>query len=115
MASNEPQSLVDPKSTTVEDDARNSLKEETIEENVSIDETSAAYRKLVHRIDRRLIVTTGFMYCVSLVDRTNIGAANIAGMAVDLGLNVGYRYVSNTLHHVRGQDFPSNSTLCPVA
>jgi hypothetical protein len=33
------------------------------------------------------------MYCVSLVDRTNIGAANIAGMAADLGLNVGYRYV----------------------
>ncbi|KAM0335130.1 hypothetical protein ACHAQA_000170 [Verticillium albo-atrum] len=52
----------------------------------------AAYRKLVHKIDRRLITTCGFMYCVSLVDRTNLGSANIAGMSKDLGLDVGFRY-----------------------
>ena len=57
-------------------------------------ESTAAYRKLLHRIDRRLVLTTGFMYCVSLIDRTNIGSANIAGMGVDLGLDEGYRYVS---------------------
>lgn len=51
-------------------------------------------RKVIRRVDRRLVVTAGFMYCVSLIDRANLGAANIAGMSVDLGLSVGYRYVS---------------------
>lgn len=58
--------------------------------------STSEYRKLVHRIDRRLVVTTGFMYCISVLDRTNIGAANIAGMSDDLGLEVGYRYVSTS-------------------
>lgn len=50
-------------------------------------------RSLVHRIDRRLIVTTGILYSVSIIDRVNLGAASIAGMTEDLGLDVGYRYV----------------------
>lgn len=33
------------------------------------------------------------MYCVSLMDRTNMSAANIAGMSVELDL-AGFRYVS---------------------
>lgn len=32
-----------------------------------------------HRIDRRLVVVVGAMYCVSLMDRTNLGATSIAG------------------------------------
>lgn len=56
--------------------------------------TLAEQRKIVHRIDRRLVVTVGVMYCVSLMDRTNLSAAAIAGMTVDLALNVGFRYVS---------------------
>jgi hypothetical protein len=51
-------------------------------------------RKLIHRIDRRLIVTTGIMYCISLMDRTNLGSAYIAGMSQDLQLSVWFRYVS---------------------
>lgn len=35
--------------------------------------------KVIHRIDRRLVVTVGLMYCVSLMDRTNLSAAAIAG------------------------------------
>lgn len=53
-------------------------------------------RKIVHRIDRRLLVTIGFMYCVSLIDRTNVSAAAIAGLANDLVLT-GNRYVSSSL------------------
>ncbi|KAK5064297.1 hypothetical protein LTR84_000130 [Exophiala bonariae] len=49
-------------------------------------------RKIIHRIDRRLITTTGAMYCVSLMDRTNLPNAAIAGMNVELDLNVGFRY-----------------------
>lgn len=29
-------------------------------------------RKIIHRIDRRLVVILGLMYCVSLIDRGNM-------------------------------------------
>lgn len=38
-----------------------------------------AQSRIVHRIDRRLIPICGIMYCVSLLDRTNLSNANIAG------------------------------------
>lgn len=50
-------------------------------------------RRIMRRIDRRLVVTVGAMYCVSLMDRTNMSAANIAGMSAELSLDVNYRYV----------------------
>merc|ERR1712093_573292 len=34
-------------------------------------------RRIVRRIDRRLIVTCGLMYCISLMDRTNLSNAAI--------------------------------------
>ena len=49
-------------------------------------------KKLIRRIDLRLVVTLGFMYCVSLMDRTNLGIAVVAGMGVDLRLDIGERY-----------------------
>ncbi|GAW26313.1 putative phthalate transporter protein [Rosellinia necatrix] len=58
--------------------------------------TEREAKKIVHRIDRRLLVTIGFMYCVSLIDRTNISFAAIAGLAQDLVLT-GNRYVSAKL------------------
>ncbi|KAK4124656.1 general substrate transporter [Parathielavia appendiculata] len=48
-------------------------------------------KRIKRQIDRRLVLTVGAMYCVSLMDRTNLGAANIAGMGVDLKL-IGNRY-----------------------
>src|SRR5688572_29603556 len=62
-------------------------------EDVSHGFTEKEQRAIVRRIDRRLVVTVGAMYCVSLMDRTNMSAANIAGMSVELELT-GYRYVS---------------------
>jgi len=41
--------------------------------------TPAEQRKIIHRVDRRLVTTLGILYCCSLMDRTNLGAANIAG------------------------------------
>ena len=41
--------------------------------------SEAEQRKIIHRIDRRLVVTVGVLYCVSLMDRTNLSAAAIAG------------------------------------
>jgi len=57
--------------------------------------TEEEQKSIMKRVDRRLVTTVGLMYCVSLMDRTNLGAANIAGMDIDLGLKIGSRYVSS--------------------
>eukprot|EP01099_Mayorella_cantabrigiensis_P005365 TRINITY_DN4266_c0_g1_i1.p1 TRINITY_DN4266_c0_g1~~TRINITY_DN4266_c0_g1_i1.p1 ORF type:complete len:246 (-),score=-13.97 TRINITY_DN4266_c0_g1_i1:1356-2093(-) len=44
------------------------------------------------RIDFRLLPILGIMYSISLVDRTNLGLALVAGMNEDLGLSIGNRY-----------------------
>ncbi|KAI0391180.1 major facilitator superfamily domain-containing protein [Xylariaceae sp. FL0594] len=59
-----------------------------------LDERAA--KRVIAKIDRRLLVTIGFMYCVSLIDRTNISAAAIAGLVQDLKL-YGERYSIVTL------------------
>ena len=64
------------------------------EEDISHGFTSAEQRSIIRRVDRRLVITVGAMYCVSLMDRTNMSAANIAGMSVELVLK-GFRYVSS--------------------
>lgn len=49
-------------------------------------------RKIMRRVDRRLVLTLGFMYCISLMDRTNLGSAAIAGMTKDLKMLHTNRY-----------------------
>ncbi|GAB7361451.1 hypothetical protein MBLNU230_g1507t1 [Neophaeotheca triangularis] len=49
-------------------------------------------RKIIHRIDRRLITISGIIYMNSLMDRSNLPNANIAGMEDDLGLVGNNRY-----------------------
>jgi hypothetical protein len=66
------------------------------EEDISHGFTPAEQHRIIHRIDRRLVLTVGAMYCVSLMDRTNMSAANIAGMSTELVLT-GFRYVSPLL------------------
>ena len=53
--------------------------------------TPEEQRKIIWRIDVRLVLTLGFLYCVSLMDRTNTGIAVVAGMGVDLKF-LGSRY-----------------------
>jgi sugar phosphate permease len=53
-------------------------------------------KKVIRRIDIRLVLTLGLLYCVSLMDRTNLGIAVVAGMGVDLKL-IGDRYSVITL------------------
>ncbi|KAL4803102.1 major facilitator superfamily domain-containing protein [Aspergillus unguis] len=54
--------------------------------------TYAEQRKIIHRVDRRLVVITGGAYCISLMDRTNVSVAAITGMMEDLELYIGFRY-----------------------
>ncbi|PNS18134.1 hypothetical protein CAC42_3579 [Sphaceloma murrayae] len=58
-----------------------------------IDSFSPAEDKSMRRrIDWRLVPALGLMYGCSLMDRTNVPNAAIAGLTRDLQLNIGYRY-----------------------
>jgi hypothetical protein len=41
--------------------------------------TPQEQKAIIHRVDRRLVVTVGVLYCISLMDRTNLSAASVAG------------------------------------
>lgn len=49
--------------------------------------TPEEQKKIIRRIDYRLVPTLGFMYAVSLMDRTNLGIAAVAGMGVGMSIN----------------------------
>lgn len=49
-------------------------------------------RRIRRTIDFRLVLALGMMYGMSLMDRSNLPNAAIAGMRVDLGLQISYRY-----------------------
>ncbi|KAI1767040.1 major facilitator superfamily MFS-1 [Hypoxylon sp. FL1150] len=53
-------------------------------------------KRIIWRIDRRLVVLVGVLYCISLMDRTNLSAAAVAGMDEELELT-GDRYSVVTL------------------
>lgn len=62
--------------------SRNALGPETASESLIDQDPVYSYkeqRAIVHRIDRRLVVTCGLLYCFSLIDRGNLGNASIAG------------------------------------
>lgn len=52
-------------------------------------------RRIIRKIDLRLILMLGFLHCVCLIDRGNLGTAAVAGMEQELRL-VGTQYVSYT-------------------
>lgn len=49
-------------------------------------------KRIVRRVDGYLVTMCGLTACVSLMDRTNISSAAIAGMNEALDLNVENRY-----------------------
>ncbi|QDS72313.1 hypothetical protein FKW77_007521 [Venturia effusa] len=64
----------------------------TPEQDIIDSFTPEEQRKIIHRVDRRLVPTLGLLYAISLMDRTNLGNASIAGMSRDLGLGIAPRY-----------------------
>lgn len=72
--------------------------EGSTEDDAVISEFSDADKKrILRRLDFRLVTMVGFMYCVSLMDRTNLSAAAIAGMLVELKMATGFGYSIVTL------------------
>ncbi|TEB20276.1 MFS general substrate transporter [Coprinellus micaceus] len=52
----------------------------------------ALVARVKRKIDWRMLPLLGFVYSISLIDRTNLGVARIAGMQQDLHLDIGERY-----------------------
>lgn len=67
--------------THIESSPPKSDKEDPKETAKSEDEefTPAEQKRIIRRIDWRITVCLGFIYCISLMDRTNLGAASLAG------------------------------------
>ncbi|OAG43492.1 hypothetical protein AYO21_02429 [Fonsecaea monophora] len=64
----------------------------TIPDESPVHIDAAEEKKLLWKIDRRLVTITGLGYCMCLMDRGNLSAASIAGMTTDLGLEGNNRY-----------------------
>lgn len=68
------------------------------------------------RIDRRLLPILGAMYAISLIDRTNLGLAAVAGMNQDLKLD-GDKYTIIIMlffvMYIIFESKPSVSPRCP--
>ena len=60
------------------DQIERSLSEDTNDQRIH-QFTPAEQKKIIGRIDRRLVLTLGILYCTSLMDRTNLSSAAIAG------------------------------------
>ncbi len=54
--------------------------------NLTTEERQAAEKRLVRRIDRRLLPMLILMYIMNYLDRNNIAAARLAGLEADLKL-----------------------------
>ncbi|KAF3403250.1 hypothetical protein DPV78_003751 [Talaromyces pinophilus] len=57
----------------------------------------AEQRKIIHKVDRRLLIIVGLMQAVSFLDRANMSNAAVAGMTTALELEVGTRYSTTLL------------------
>lgn len=49
--------------------------------------SNAEYRKLIWKLDVRLLPPLFVLWFISLIDRVNIGTARIQGLEKDLGMN----------------------------
>ncbi|KAJ9105374.1 hypothetical protein QFC21_001743 [Naganishia friedmannii] len=71
-------------------------------DNLAGDDTSLQYdakfeKRVIRKVDIRLLLILGALYSIALIDRTNLSAARVAGMAKELKLTVGERYSIATL------------------
>lgn len=70
--------------------------------NLSPEERAEAERKLVRKIDFRLLPIVIIMYILNYLDRNNIAAARLAGLEDDL-------HLTSVQYQVWADDFPSFS------
>ncbi|KAJ6491842.1 major facilitator superfamily domain-containing protein [Mycena vitilis] len=49
-------------------------------------------RRIIRRVDWRLLPILGVLYALALIDRSNVGIARIVGLDEDIGLSIGSRF-----------------------
>ncbi|KAJ5152735.1 uncharacterized protein N7482_009213 [Penicillium canariense] len=76
----------------IEDLAQKTPSQETPKDYEDEEFTPEEQRRIIKRIDLRLVTMTGLAYCISLMDRTNLSMAAVAGLKKELALTVGNRY-----------------------
>ncbi|KAF7553561.1 hypothetical protein G7Z17_g3528 [Cylindrodendrum hubeiense] len=93
-----------PKASLCDDGVGAAQFDEKVDHSTHVEDTEAGnglpnynlsvadQKKTIRRVDLRLLPILGIMYSISLIDRTNLGLALVAGMQEDLGLAVGNRY-----------------------
>lgn len=59
----------------IENTGKNAFHNDELINSFSPDEQ----KRIIRRVDSRLVVTVGCLFIVSLLDRTNLGAASVAG------------------------------------
>ena len=73
------------------------------ERSVEID--AATERRLVRKLDRRLVLLAFLCYMAAFLDRSNIGNAETAGMSKDLGFdNAQYQVSQPVISRLAGWD-----------
>ena len=105
--------FTDDKSTSKNDSISEDMSRADLDDDPMF--TYPEQRSIIHGVDKRLVTTCGLLYCFSIVDRGNLGAASIAGsvssmpkarqpslltcsieyllsMTDDLSLDEGFRY-----------------------
>lgn len=87
----------DQKVLHIEDGQQSDDEKQSLESDALNYFTPTEQKKIIHRLDRRLVTVVGVMYCVSLMDRSNLSNAAIAGMNEELNLNIEMRYSIVTL------------------
>ncbi|KAH7072943.1 MFS nicotinic acid transporter-like protein Tna1 [Paraphoma chrysanthemicola] len=70
------------------------------DEGLSDEERAAHDRKLLWKLDCKLIPWLSFLYLISFLDRTNIGNAKVDGLQEDLGMTNGQYNASLTIFFV---------------
>lgn len=68
----------------IDDPTTDSFKQDVIDFKIDDDLTKEEQKRVLRRVDLRVTVTCGLMFCISLMDRTNMGSAAIAGYAISL-------------------------------
>ncbi|CAK7201013.1 hypothetical protein SEUCBS139899_003714 [Sporothrix eucalyptigena] len=63
-----------------------------ISEDAIPEEQRRLEKKLIRRVDIRLVSILGILYSIAGLDRVNLSNARAAGMNADLGFNIGNRY-----------------------
>lgn len=58
----------------------------TIPRGDEVQHDRAFEKRVIRKVDMRLLIILGALYSIALIDRTNLSSARVAGMAKDLKL-----------------------------